>query len=317
MQLKQRLHAVDGRGHSPCAAARAWGAISTHVVCDTAALSRHPWPRIFGREQSQKVFPRGHTANRSKERERCISFREHSTERSSKVHLWLGLTFALVIEQGYTILIRHRNSEAVRASSPFPDGRPLGVVACAGGGLRPDPVWVSAILFGKQSWRNICRGTLHHFERKGTSCRALQQHSSRIAGPRGEMSDSLAGGLVPLAPRAGSGTSSTLSGGLVPLGNKSRPMANFRRGSFDEERQDGGGSSAGRDAPKGHARLADESPGSESDPDKKVGQTRYIVCQQAYIRHACTVSSYLGPSCGKYRLQRSVSLHCHRYPGSA
>ncbi|CAM9661664.1 unnamed protein product [Scytosiphon promiscuus] len=90
------------------------------------------------------------------------------------------------------------------------------------------------------------------------------------------MGDSLAGGLVPLAGRAGSGTvgSNNLSGGLVPLGNRSRPS--FRRSPLDEDMDNGGGSRGGdgRDAEREDPPLGNEGAGNESDPERKVRRRR-------------------------------------------
>lgn len=83
------------------------------------------------------------------------------------------------------------------------------------------------------------------------------------------MSKSLAGGLLPLGPRAGSNTaasSSTLTGGLIPLGNKSRPSVD--RDDQEEGGWGGGGSRwSGKEDDSG---LEEERLGNETHPDNKV-----------------------------------------------
>lgn len=81
------------------------------------------------------------------------------------------------------------------------------------------------------------------------------------------MSD-LAGGLVPLGSRTGSGTGgskSNLSGGLIPLGNKSRPTASFDRVDFEEGDWEGGGSSSRGWDRTAAAAEAEEEGGEEGD----------------------------------------------------
>lgn len=104
---------------------------------------------------------------------------------------------------------------------------------------------------------------------------------------RGEMSDSLAGGLVPLGSRAGSGTGgskSTLSGGLIPLGNKSRPTASFDRAAIEEKHRNGEVSSSGWDHQEEEGSgLRKEGIASGLHPDKKVRFVIFIVLQPAGI----------------------------------
>lgn len=113
------------------------------------------------------------------------------------------------------------------------------------------------------------------------------------------MSD-LAGGLVPLGSRTGSGTGgskSTLSGGLIPLGNKSRPTASFDRADHEGEGEDrdGKGSSSSRrrswDRPEEEEEEGQEEQGSALrkegsssglHPDKKVASVILLV-QQATV----------------------------------
>lgn len=134
------------------------------------------------------------------------------------------------------------------------------------------------------------------------------------------MSGSLAGGLLPLGNRAGSGSAgskSTLTGGLIPLTTTAKPTASLR----DEPLEEGGGGSGGWDQQEKESERGKEGVAGGSRSDKKVNSVIRICCNvvglQWYLtQHKENDIQILSSARVTPQLSRSTAVSLHSIPHS-